>query len=67
MLKIKALRIEVFTVDGKYGRDIVFGDGLNIIYGNNTSGKSTCVQAILHGLGMEELLGGKAQKLCSPF
>lgn len=62
MLRIKALRIEIFTVGGKYGRDIIFKDGLNIIYGNNTSGKSTCIQAILYGLGMEELLGGQGTK-----
>ncbi|MCX8971901.1 AAA family ATPase, partial [Citrobacter portucalensis] len=34
-------------------------DGLNIIKGNNSSGKSTLIQAIFYAFGMEELLGGE--------
>jgi hypothetical protein len=59
MLRIRAVKIEVHTSDGEYGGTFRFQDGLNIIKGNNTAGKSTLFQAILYGLGMEEMLGGK--------
>ncbi|WP_338766007.1 hypothetical protein WAF17_02835 [Bernardetia sp. ABR2-2B] len=39
-----------------------FKDGLNIVKGANTSGKSTVFQTMLYGLGMEELLGGRNEK-----
>lgn len=62
MLKIRAIKIEINTVDGLYGAEFNFSDGLNIIRGNNTSGKSSLFQSIIYGLGFEELLGGKNEK-----
>lgn len=62
MLKIRAIKLEVNTTNGVYGAEIPFADGLNIIRANNTSGKSTLFQAILYGLGMEELLDGQNEK-----
>lgn len=62
MLKIRAINIVANTVDGEYSKLIRFDDALNIIRGDNTSGKSTLVQSILYGLGMEELLDGKNEK-----
>lgn len=62
MLKINAIKIRIVTADGLYGFEQSFNNGLNIIRGNNSSGKSSLFQAILYALGLEELLGGKNEK-----
>ncbi len=62
MLKIRTLKININTDKGLYGVSVPFSDGLNIIRGNNSSGKSTIFQSILYCLGMEELLGSKNDK-----
>lgn len=62
MLKIRAIKIEVNTIDGLFGTKYDFSSGLNIIRGDNSSGKSTLFQSILYALGFEELLGGKNAK-----
>ena len=62
MLRINAIKIEIETQDGLYGFEQNFQKGLNIIRGDNSSGKSSLFQAILFALGLEELLGGKNEK-----
>lgn len=63
MLKINALKININTNKGLFGSPIIqFHNGLNIIKGDNSTGKSTVFQAILYGLGLEELIGGKNEK-----
>lgn len=62
MLKIRALKLEVNTSDGLYGAEFSFDTGLNIVRGDNTSGKSSLFQSIIYALGFEELLGGKNEK-----
>lgn len=63
MLKINALKINLNTNKGLFGSPVIpFHDGLNIIKGNNSTGKSTVFQSILYGLGLEELIGGKNEK-----
>ena len=62
MLRINAIKIEVNTSDGLFGCEYTFNKGLNIIKGDNSSGKSTLFQSILYALGFEELLGGKNEK-----
>jgi hypothetical protein len=62
MLRINAIKIQIVTADGQYGFEQSFQNGLNIIRGNNSSGKSSLFQAILYALGLEELLGGKNEK-----
>lgn len=62
MLKIRALKIEVNTTSGLFGAEYQFSNGLNIIRGDNTTGKSSLFQTIIYGLGFEELLGGKNEK-----
>ena len=62
MLKIRAIKLEVNTASGLFGARYEFTDGLNIIRGNNSTGKSSLFQSILYALGFEELLGGKNEK-----
>lgn len=62
MLKIKAIKLEVNTTSGLYGAQFQFDNGLNIIRGDNSSGKSSLFQSIIYALGFEELLGGKNEK-----
>lgn len=56
-LKLKRLRIVSQTNEGRYGVDIPFFKGLNIIQAENTFGKSTCIQSIVYALGLEGTLG----------
>ncbi len=60
-MKINKFKLIINTENGEYGCDSAFTDGLNIIKGNNSSGKSTLIQAMFYSLGMEELLGGKGE------
>jgi hypothetical protein len=63
MFKINALKIVINTDKGLFGSPIIlFENGLNVIKGNNSTGKSTVFQSILYGLGLEELIGGKNDK-----
>lgn len=63
MFKIKALKLTITTNKGIYGTPIInFSDGLTIIKGFNSTGKSTLFQSILYCLGLEELIGGKNEK-----
>ncbi|WP_051910620.1 AAA family ATPase [Pectobacterium brasiliense] len=58
-MKINKFKLSIGTDSGDYGFKCAFTDGLNIIKGNNSSGKSTLIQAIFYAFGMEELLGGE--------
>ncbi|WP_288369554.1 hypothetical protein [uncultured Algoriphagus sp.] len=63
MLRIRALKINITTDKGPYGTPLLrFSDGLTIIKGFNSTGKSTLFQSILYCLGLEELIGGKNEK-----
>ncbi len=57
MLRINAVKLEINTTAGLFDAELTFDKGLNIIRGNNSTGKSSMFQAILYGLGLEELLG----------
>ena len=46
---------------GDYG--LAFDRGLTVIRGSNSSGKSTLLTSLMYGLGMEELIGGKGEKV----
>lgn len=59
MLKINSVKLEINTTGGLFEASLTFKDGLNIIRGDNSTGKSSMFQAILYGLGLEELLGSK--------
>lgn len=55
-LRLRHLRLRAFTQDGPYGADFPFETGLNVIWADNTKGKSTSMQALLYVLGMEKML-----------
>ena len=59
MLRINRLRVEINTINGVYGIDESFKDGLNFIASfRNTCGKSSILAAIYYCLGFEQILGG---------
>lgn len=58
---IRAIRLQINTIDGPYGFAFSFSRNLTVIRGNNSSGKSTFFNALLYALGMEELIGGKGE------
>jgi len=62
-LTIKKFKILLSTASGYYGFSCTFEKGLNIVRGNNSSGKSTFINALIYSFGMEELIGGKGIKV----
>lgn len=57
-LTINRLQYHVTLVDDSiYGADIPFHNGLNIIYGPNSVGKSSIIIGIIYALGAEKSLG----------
>ncbi|KYN23607.1 hypothetical protein AUQ44_16660 [Vibrio cidicii] len=59
-MKFNQLLVKVSATDNNdYGYKISFGSGLNIIRGDNSSGKSTFVNSLIYALGMEEIIGAK--------
>ncbi len=56
-LRIRHLRLRASTLNGEYGADIPFPDGLVLLHLHNTRGKSTALKAIVYALGMERMFG----------
>ncbi|MGX7895564.1 hypothetical protein [Tsuneonella sp. HG222] len=56
MIQVSKVRLRSITDTREFGADISLSGGLNIIQADNTSGKSTTVQSIIFGLGMEGAL-----------
>ena len=57
-LKINKLVYKISTVkENDYGASISFKDGLNIVYGPNSVGKTSIVTGLIYGLGSEKGLG----------
>lgn len=65
-LRIRRLKLLVVTENDKYGADIVFPDGLLLLRAENTSGKSTCLKAIVYALGLERMFGPANQPPLTP-
>ena len=64
MLEINRLQIKIITDQGDYGIDEQFYEGLNFLASDdNTCGKSSIIEAIYYGLGFEEIIGGKGEKV----
>lgn len=57
MFRISGLQLRSITPTKAYGANFEFRRGLNIVQAGNTSGKSTCLQAIIYALGLERSLG----------
>lgn len=64
MLQINKIKILIRTSNGDYGFCESFQSGLNFIASeDNTCGKSSILAAIYYCLGMEEIIGGKGEKV----
>ncbi len=64
MLGITVENIELVaqTNGGEFSVNIPLNAGLNVIRAENSSGKSTCVNAIAYGLGLEAILGPRSKR-----
>lgn len=62
-MKIRAVKLRITTAQGEFGFNFEFSRGLTVIRGSNSSGKSTLYNTLIYGLGMEELIGGKGEKV----
>lgn len=62
-MKIRAVKLRITTARGEFGFKFEFSRGLTVIRGSNSSGKSTVYNTLIYGLGMEELIGGKGEKV----
>ena len=56
-LTLNKLKVVSITNDGKFYAEIPFSKGLNDIRAENSSGKSTCINAIAYALGLNDILG----------
>jgi hypothetical protein len=65
-LRIRRLKLLVVTDRGDFVTDISFPDGLVLVRADNTSGKSTCIKAIIYALGLERMFGPANQPPLSP-
>lgn len=62
-MNILAIKLRLATEKGDFGFQFEFSRGLTVIRANNSSGKSTLFNCLMYGLGMEELVGGKGEKV----
>lgn len=60
---IRAIKLRAATNKGDFGFSFGFARNLTIIRGSNSSGKSTLFNCLLYAMGMEELIGGKGEKV----
>lgn len=56
------VQIKINSGGETFGFECNFYEGLNIIRGNNSSGKSTFVNTLMYGLGFEEVVGTKGER-----
>ncbi|WP_291794775.1 AAA family ATPase [Brevibacterium sp.] len=55
-MRLRSLKLFAHTEFGTAQRQLNFREGLNVIRADNTSGKSTALQAIVYALGLEGML-----------
>ena len=58
-LIINHIRLRIETNDGQFGTDIPLTTGLNVLWADNTKGKSTAMQSVIYALGLEGMLSAK--------
>lgn len=58
-LRYRACRLRVQTQKGEYGTEVEFREGLNVVWADNSMGKSTLMNALLFGLGLEGMITAK--------
>lgn len=62
-MNIRAIKLRLATAKGDFGFQFEFGRGLTVIRGGNSSGKSTLFNCLMYSLGMDELVGGRGEKV----
>ena len=55
-LRLRQFELRALTVEGTFGVSLLLAPGLVVIRGDNSSGKSTCLQGIVYALGLEGML-----------
>ncbi|MEZ9857372.1 hypothetical protein AB4381_02680 [Vibrio splendidus] len=58
-MKFRKLKVKILSEGEWFGFEYEFKSGLNIIRGDNSSGKSTLVNSLIYSIGMEEIIGSK--------
>ncbi len=61
-IAVENIELTAQTNGGEFSVDIPLSKGLNVIRAENSSGKSTCVNAIAYGLGLEAILGPRSKR-----
>ena len=56
-IQLSRLRVRVVAGGERFGTDLSFTDGLNLVRADNSAGKSTCMNSIMWALGVEGMLG----------
>ena len=65
-MKFRKLKVKILSEGEWFGFEHKFEPGLNIIRGDNSSGKSTLVNSLIYSIGMEEIIGNKGPS-CLPY
>ncbi len=65
-LRIRRLKLMASTLNGQYGADLIFPDGLVLLHLHNTRGKSTALKSIIYCLGLERMFGNVSQAPLTP-
>ena len=60
-LKVRSAELTSETEEGRFSAQVDLQNGLNVVSAANTSGKSTLVQAIIYGLGLEKMLSPRRE------
>jgi len=65
-LRIRKLKLTSTTINGNYGAELEFPDGLVLLHLHNTRGKSTALKSIIYCLGLERMFGQVSQAPLTP-
>jgi len=60
---IRGITLRAATAEGEFGFSHTFSANLTVVRAKNSSGKSTLFNSILYAMGMEELVGGRNEKV----